>query len=420
MLPPRRRWQTVGGVITDPSTAQGGLSAALSAAIGAYESQIKSERLLMHFEGKRAKGELIPTHRTFGWAEDRVSEHPVEAPLVRDLFERVCQGESVGSLVRLLNDTEVPQVRGGAGWKHGTVKKILSNRRYYGAVLEPDGTERPEVLGKWHHIISKDLFEAANASLNARRATQGRKSTNYYSTRHLLGGIITCGICGSQMRSSSSCDRRTGELYPLYRCTANKDFSAKPEGHMQSRKDGRRHASLRVMDVDEAARQALVSAFIFGPDELFPEDRSADETRRVLTRLTALEDERREIVTSLRAGLLTHADARAQFETVRSGQEPLMARLTTLRAESASAHMMTGLRDSLFRDARVSINDVAELKKHVRTRLDTLGIEGQRVLVRRLLKVRATGGRQSAHSPRRFQIEHIKVVSLNEATNLVE
>lgn len=214
---------------------------------------------------------------------------------------------------------------------------------------------------------------------------------------------------------SSSFQRGKGEpTVPGYRCETNRGFTTTTEEHPQTRKDGLRHASLRVGDVDEAVRRAVVEAFAFGPHNLLPRDDTGAEMRRTLSALRTLDDEVNAIWALQDEGTLSPAQAGSRLRELRARRDPLEALMRSLQERSAAAHMVVDLRVDVVEGSRVRFEDVGLLKVHLRERFDALDVERQRLLVESLLEVTATGGRRSARSPQRFRIRHKKVISLNE------
>lgn len=399
-------WQTASGSVTDPSTAQGGLLASVAAAIGAYESQVKRERLLSHYEDKRQRGELLPAHPTFGWDHgDRRTADPVEAAYVRWAFEHVALGGSVGAVVRKFNDEGVQQVRGGKRWAHGTIVKILSNPRYAGLQPGADGAPLADVRGAWDAIVTPELFEQAQAA--RRRRVPKTLPRNNFSTVHLLGGIMICGVCGSPMASNGSTQRQ-GSSVGVYRCNYNLG---------RSDKDGRRHASIRVDVADEAVRRAIVAAFMFGGRQLLPQDDATVDLIALGGRADGVRAARQELLSLVTTRSATADEVRARLHELALELEEIEEQRQEALGRSASARMLDDVRREVLypgRGQRLDLDAAVSVGDQLRERLNSLHIEKQRDLARRLLDVVALGGRASASRPTRLEITHRVVTSLND------
>ena len=138
---------------------------------------------------------------------------PEEAEVARRIFTLYASGNSRlggGSIARLLNMEEI-SAPGGGSWSPGSVRDILRNPVYAGfvrwshrpaerkmvsgRVVESHPVSGDALLVKGLHepIISPIQFEAAQATLNARRRTPvpgGRQLSNP------LAGLVYCSVCG--------------------------------------------------------------------------------------------------------------------------------------------------------------------------------------------------------------------------------
>lgn len=110
------------------------------------------------FGYRTAGGELVPDPRT--------------APVVRRIFERVREGQSLGRIARDLNADGIagPQpARSNGGrassWKAGTVSRIVTNPAYAG--------ERYGVKRAHEALVTRQAFNAAQTRLEARRRAPG-------------------------------------------------------------------------------------------------------------------------------------------------------------------------------------------------------------------------------------------------------
>lgn len=141
-----------------------------------------------------------------------------EAVWVRSIFNWVAQERmSVHQVTRRLNDLGVPCKRGGARWHRSVVRDLLGNPAYHGHMrcnrkdfrglaairrLPPDRRKplsaRLRPPSEWATvpvpaIVSRDLWEQAQAALRPASRRGGRRDTG------LLSMLVRCGACGGSM-----------------------------------------------------------------------------------------------------------------------------------------------------------------------------------------------------------------------------
>jgi site-specific DNA recombinase len=137
--------------------------------------------------------------RPFGFLDDRVTHHPDEAPVIRDLAARALAGESLTSLARWLQASGVQTV-GGKEWRTSTVRQLLINPREWGMRVH-----RGQVIGRatWDPIITADQGERLRRLL-----LDPARRTNRSARRYLLTGMLRCGKCGNRLYSTPKDGKR--------------------------------------------------------------------------------------------------------------------------------------------------------------------------------------------------------------------
>ncbi len=218
---------------------------------------------------------------------------PEEAATVRWIMEQFAAGRSSVSLATELNQRGVPGPRGGQ-WNASTIRGdpkkqvgILNNPLYRGRLVwgrrewrkDPDSDRRErryrlrdrsewiEVAVPDLAIVKPELAAAVDRELSARSTPALTKRGNGKRARHLLSGLIKCGICGSNFTIS-------GKDY--YRCAG-----AKERGTCNSR------STVRVAPLEEAVLSALQKQLLTAEmAELF-----VAEFRRELGRLSRETDD---------------------------------------------------------------------------------------------------------------------------------
>lgn len=209
----------VSGPDLDLTTASGQMLAGILGEFDTAESAIKSERVARAAEQRAAEGR--PSGDLgYGWRrvvelDERGKPGPAsyvldasEAPIVREVVERLTAGETLDAVCRDLNDRGVPS----PGAQH---------RRRYRSPENPDGSQwgtsglrkialrpsnaalrvhRGEVVGAaaWPAIVTEAQHRRVVEVLtDPRRRVNGGTAVR----RHLLSfGIGRCGVCGSRLR----------------------------------------------------------------------------------------------------------------------------------------------------------------------------------------------------------------------------
>jgi site-specific DNA recombinase len=187
-------------------------------------------------------------HAAWGRRAHRLEPDPETAHIVRWIFARRLAGHSVARIARALNEAGVPcpsaagpernPHRTGSGWTLGTVTTILSNPRYTGHQMwnrqrtDKDLADPADVsLGyksvqRWnlpdgwvisrkpaHQALVREADFIAAQSIHSVRGPASRGDlTAPQKRRYLLGGLLTCGVCGRRMESAWSNGK------PAYRC----------------------------------------------------------------------------------------------------------------------------------------------------------------------------------------------------------
>ena len=197
------------------------------------ESKNVSENIKWRYRRKFQNGEVaINATRFLGYDKNKQGElviNPVQAEVVRRIFEDTIGGKGSFVIARQLNEEGVATVAGGK-WHSSTVLGILKNEKYRGdAKLQK--TYRKDHLGKKkclnkgevesfyikdNHppIVSDDVWEEAQRQIALRRTAKGNVTGKnaIYKNRYPLTGMLICGKCGSPLRrrtwnSSHTCKK---------------------------------------------------------------------------------------------------------------------------------------------------------------------------------------------------------------------
>lgn len=181
----------VRGSDLDMSTPAGRLVADILASVARSEIEIKGDRQRRAAEQRASQGRPPLGPRLTGYTADG-KVIPREAKVVRLIFDRFKEGDSLKGLAAWLTETKVPTRRGGANWNPSTVHDIISNPRYAGRAVY-NGAETGKA-GTWKAIVEDETFDIVAARLKDPR----RKTQEGTDRRHLGSGLYLCK-CGRKL-----------------------------------------------------------------------------------------------------------------------------------------------------------------------------------------------------------------------------
>ena len=157
-------------------------------------------------------------------AKKKLVLDPLEAAIVRDIFDRHARGLGVTLIAKQLNEEGV-RTRIGGDWFKGRVAKILTDETYAGRdYFRPTDPLTGERLPReeWieipcPRIVDEIMFQNTQERLHDR--APNKTAPRYTSSDVLLGGIAHCGSCDSHLQIATGTSR-TGKLHRYYRCAA--------------------------------------------------------------------------------------------------------------------------------------------------------------------------------------------------------
>ena len=161
-----------------------------------------------------SNGSSVPMGYVVG-KDRRFEIDPLIAPLVRDVFVRYNDGQTMKEIADSLNAKGL-RTSGGKEISLNIVSRMLKNRRYlgeyrYGDVIVPGGMPA---------IVSEELFERAQERLQKNRhAPAAHKAEDEY----LLTTKLYCGKCGAFMVGESGTSK-TKKIHRYYRCVNTKKY----------------------------------------------------------------------------------------------------------------------------------------------------------------------------------------------------
>jgi DNA invertase Pin-like site-specific DNA recombinase len=199
---------TVTAGTLDLSSPAGRAVARTVAAWSTYEGEQKATRQKAANAQRAERGVWHFSRRPYGYerSHGKVVVVPAEAEVVREGFARYLKGHSYYEIANDWNERGVPTFSGP--WSMARVREMLRNPAYAG-----ERWYKGEKIGDgdWEPLIDLDTWESYKR-MRARRKRAGDWSTQ---TKHLLSGIIYCGVCGMPMLARPDRGRQ------VYSCTKN-------------------------------------------------------------------------------------------------------------------------------------------------------------------------------------------------------
>ena len=203
----------------DVSTANGEMIFGMNLVFG------QRERKEIGTRTKRAMEEMAlecihPSKAPYGYIRNKETGHlevePIEAEVVKEIFELCKQGNSTRSIATIMKDNNAYLKQGK--WKSDRVYKILSNSIYIGVFEYGKYKRKPQDILRVENYCESIIDEVTwNATRNV---LVKNKHSNYGEYIHLFSGLVKCPICGEIMSSSESFKYPSGKqkVYYHLRC----------------------------------------------------------------------------------------------------------------------------------------------------------------------------------------------------------
>lgn len=196
----------------------------IEAAAACREVAATSRRLKSYYERRAGEGYVRlggRGGRAFGFEPDGLTIRQADAEVIRDVAERILDGDPVGAICRHLNTRGVRTSTGGE-WAHGSLAKLMQRARLAGLV-EHHG----QIVGKaaWPAILPRNTWESVVAALSGKAKALGFTPSN--DRRYLLSGIATCGTCTEPLAPRWN----TRFIYPCPGCGRALRVRTNPPGH---------------------------------------------------------------------------------------------------------------------------------------------------------------------------------------------
>ena len=151
------------------------------------------------------------------WADGKPEIIPEQAEIIRLIFNRYLQGDSLQSIKAKLETAGALTARGNTAWSAQSIQRILQNEKYCGDVLlqktftedvltgvhKKNTGQLPQYYIENYHegIVSKQIFREVQAEIARRNsksaANQRKRRQGRYNSKYALTERLFCGNCGS-------------------------------------------------------------------------------------------------------------------------------------------------------------------------------------------------------------------------------
>lgn len=370
------------------NTPEGRLFYALKGAVAEYEREKIGERVTRGKLQKARQGGIPVNFDVYGYRYDtetgEVSLYDEEAAVVRQIFQWFID-EDVGivTVASRLKEMQVPTRRRAPHWHRQVVRQILANPVFmgewkYGKTDWRTGQPRPPesvVTIPVPPIVDRETWEKAQDKMRTVRRLCSKKGKRKY----MLSGLLMCADCGNTMGGSYihwwgkaarryTC-RRSGDT-PNQGCSPSKAILA----------------DLMEKSVWDQVRVFLCDPFAIAREASLKYPRKTDFKKEgdcITKQLDKLGKKRETLLDSIAMGLLDLDDkTKARLADIKRSEERLKARQKEVERILAETNTVT--------------NEMEEMQSravHLIKRIDQLGFEEKRALVRALLSQIIISGR---------------------------
>lgn len=191
--------------------------AGIYSTIAQSEREAITERMQMGKLARAKSGKPMSwRYNPFGYHYNKKSQTydivPLEADVVKGIFERYEELDSISKLRDVLN--EEGYVGKDVKWSYRTVKQVLSNPVYIGY----NRYKGDLFKGNHEPIIDKKTFEHAQNLMEERRIEAlNTLNPRPFQGRYMLSGQIKCGYCGTPLELIQY-KKASGETIYRYSC----------------------------------------------------------------------------------------------------------------------------------------------------------------------------------------------------------
>ena len=216
----------------------------------------------------------FPYGRIIGYrkgADGKPEIIPEQAEIIRLIFNRYLQGDSLQSIKAKLETAGALTARGNTAWSAQSIQRILQNEKYCGDVLlqktftedvltgvhKKNTGQLPQYYIENYHegIVSKQMFREVQAEIARRNsksaANQRKRRRGRYNSKYALTERLVCGDCGSPYKRVTW--NIHGRKQIVWRCVNRIEYGTKFCGSSPSIPEEKLHRAILKAVQDLAA-----------------------------------------------------------------------------------------------------------------------------------------------------------------------
>ena len=167
---------------------------------------------------------------------------PQQAEVVKEIFQRYLNGDSLGGIADFLFEHRVSSPTGQEKWTRPTISKLLSNSKYIGYLISFED----------YFAVQVDKGNRSNIDED----TNQRKTTRY-SSQNVLSGLLVCAECGANYRRIT---RPSGEV--IWRCANKVEYGKK----ICKRAPSISEDTIKIAEFDEATIRSSIAKILIQHD----------------------------------------------------------------------------------------------------------------------------------------------------------
>lgn len=287
-------------------------------------------------------------------SEGRYVVQEDEAKIVREIFQRVSDGEAFTAIRDSFNERGITN-RYGRKWTDGGFYHMIENERYAGVYIFGD----VRIEGAIPQIVDRELFDEVQRKLSVKKNPRGsvnrrRRENGVY----LLTGKLFCGECKSPMIGVSGTSR-TGALHYYYVC------QEKRSKHTCKKKNVRRE------DIERAITAALKQYALdydvieWIADKAIERQNEGSENVEISfieKQLDSTITEKNNVMKAIKKGIITETTLEA-LQELEASEKELKSRLDSARSRAENKITREDIIAwlSIFKDGDVDDKEYQEL-----------------------------------------------------------
>lgn len=204
----------------DTSTPFGKAMIGLLSVFAQLEREQIKERMQLGKLGRAKAGKAMSwTIPPYGYSYNKNSGLleiiPSQAVAVKRIFDEYIAGKPASKIARDIAKDYISPT-GRKHWEINSIKHIVKNPTYYGAVTYHGKTYE----GNHDPVIPKETFDLAQIEVQKRIEDTIKRTNNPrpFRAKYMLSGKLQCGWCGSTLRVWIGRKRKDGTTLKKYRC----------------------------------------------------------------------------------------------------------------------------------------------------------------------------------------------------------